>query len=354
VVATLLGWPVDGQVPVSTPTARLVPAPPYVLPGRVDANTPVMWSLVSGRWEMAAVTSWGGIASQSVGSRLEDLSAAAPVVVRDHPGYGVWLESILEDDAGTWYGYYHHEVPAFECGRLDLQVPSIRALRSVDRGRTWDDLGTVVEAPASSHACRSANKFVLGGVGDVSALVDHDRRYLYLYFSQYAEDVRDQGIGVARLAWADRDAPSGKAAVWRTGVWMPPRANGLTASGEVRWEHPVGTPLVRATRSWHDAHGSADAYWGPSIHWNTYLERWVMLANRARNQQFDQDGLYLSYSTTLSDPAAWTPPKKLVNGGQWYPQVIGIEPGAGTDKRAGQRARFFMTGRSAFYLDFTR
>lgn len=95
-------------------------------------------------------------------------------------------------------------------------------------------------------------------------------------------------------------------------------------------------------------------FWGPSIHWNTHLERYVMLLNRARNDQFNTDGIYISYSPTLADPLQWSAPIELMDGGGWYPQVIGLEPGVGTDRIAGRRARFFMTGRSDRYIEFER
>jgi len=62
----------------------------------------------------------------------------------------------------------------------------------------------------------------------------------------------------------------------------------------------------------------------------------------------------VSYSPTLADPARWTVPVKIMHGGTWYPQVVGTEVGTGTDRQAGKRARFFMTGRSDRVIDFQR
>ena len=42
--------------------------------------------------------------------------------------------------------------------------------------------------------------------------------------------------------------------------------------------------------------------WGPSIHWNTYLERYVMLLNRAKDESFNNEGIYVSYARTLMIP----------------------------------------------------
>ena len=46
--------------------------------------------------------------------------------------------------------------------------------------------------------------------------------------------------------------------------------------------------------------------------------------------------------------------EKGMNGGGWYPQVAGVEPMTGTDKQAGKRGRFLITGRSEHYIEFQR
>jgi hypothetical protein len=261
------------------------------------------------------------------------------------------MEAIVPDEAGAWYGYYHHERPADLCGRPDRQLPRIGAMRSLDNGATWTDLGIVLDAPPGSEACDSANRFVLGGVGDVTAALDRDHQDLYLYFSQYGRAGVSQGVAVARLAWADRDEPVGKAAIWNGGAWLPPSED---ADRDIGWRYPAGTPLVASTRPFHDGSSSNDVFWGPSIHWNTYLEQYVMLVNRAKDDVFGEEGIYVSFSPVLDDPSRWSAPAKILNGGEWYPQVIGSEIGAGTDRAAGQRARFFMMGKSTRMIEFQR
>jgi hypothetical protein len=193
----------------ATPTVRVVSAPRLLLPGRIDSNTPLVWSAPDAVQQLVALTTWGGTPMRSSGSSLEQLQPGEPVAFTSQPGHGVWMESIVPDDVGTWYGYYHNEWPADSCGRPDRHVPRIGAARSVDDGRTWEDLGIVIEAPPDSRACGSSNRYVLGGVGDVSVALDDTAQYLYLFFSQYGRDPEMQGVAVARLAWADRDAPTG-------------------------------------------------------------------------------------------------------------------------------------------------
>jgi hypothetical protein len=313
----------------------------------------MVWERVEGAPRLFAISSWGGTSKLSAGPDLARLQVVGPLTFTRHPGHGVWFESIVAAEGGAWYGYYHHERAAEECGRPERQLPRIGAARSMDRGLTWDDLGIIIDAPPGSMACESANRFVLGGVGDVGAMLDHESKDLYLYYSQYGRDPLTQGVAVARLAWADRDEPVGKVTIWNDGAWLPARP-GVPDDGPDVWVYPSGTPLVRPTRPFHDASSAADVFWGPSIHWNTYLERYVMLLNRARDDQFGQDGVYVAYATTLSDPRGWSAPRKIFNGGGWYPQAIGLEAGRGTDRLADRRARFFITGKSEHMIEFER
>ena len=278
--------------------------------------------------------------------------AEGGVTFTNHPGHGVWFEAIVADGLDRWYGFYHHERPADDCGRPDRQLPRIGAARSADFGRTWDDLGIVLDAPADSAACGSANRFTLGGVGDVTAALDRDQEFLYHYFSQYGRDPVSQGVAVARLAWADRDTPVGRAEIWNDGAWLPVRDAAIEEEAP-RWEYPAGTSLWPPSRPFHDGQPSADVFWGPAIHWNTFLEQYVMLLNRAKDEQYGQEGIYVAFSTTLADPRVWSTPVKLLNGGGWYPQVAGLDDG-GTDRLAGQRARLFITGRSSHVVVFSR
>jgi hypothetical protein len=337
----------------SVPTAQLVPAPRLLMPGAIDSNIPMTWNLVDGRPTLFAMASWGGIPALLAGPSLDRMARIDAVTVIPHPGYGVWIESLLDDESGAWYGYYHHEISGEVCGRPLQSIVRIGAARSVDRGLTWEDLGVVLEGPPESIVCATNNRFVLGGVGDLSVMLDPEHRDLFLFVSQYSKDPSAQGVAVARLAWADRDNPAGRVAVWHGGVWLPPRRVDDADGNSVGWAYAAGTPLVPVSKPWHDGNEAADAFWGPSVHWNTYLERYVMLLNRAKNEQFSNEGLYVSFAPSLDDPLAWSAPRKIMDGGGWYPQVAGLEPG-GTDKLAGQRARFFITGRSEAYIEFRR
>jgi hypothetical protein len=346
-------WVLSLRAQQPLPTVRLIAAPRVTIPGLIDSSFALTWDRIDGASQLLGVVSWGGVPARLAGSALENLQRSEAVSVVPHPGYGVWMESVVADESGAWYGYYHHEIPADVCGRPDRSILRIGAARSADRGLTWEDLGFIVEPSAESLACRSSNRYVLGGVGDVSTILDAERQNLFLFFSQYPSDPAGQGVAVARLAWADRDDPRGRVMVWQKGAWIPPRRI-VDAAGNESWEYPAGTPLEPATRPWHDTTPSVDAFWGPAVHWNTYLEQYVLLVDRAKDENFNSDGVYVSFTRTLDRPETWTAPRKIMNGGGWYPQVAGLEAGSGTDKVAGQRARFFLTGRSDHYIEFYR
>ena len=111
-----------------------------------------------------------------------------------------------------------------------------------------------------------------------------DSRDLYIFYSQYSR--RSQGVGVARLAWADRDNPVGKAMVFASGVWLPARAFTFP-SGMVRWIYPSAIPIFPAKEPWNDDDTEVDAFWGPAVHWNVYLEQYVMLLNHAQGHELE-------------------------------------------------------------------
>lgn len=345
---------------LATPRVTIAPAPTLILPGAVDSNSPAIWDSEDGVAELRVMTSSAGTSRLAVGPTLTRLGPPQDVVFSPHPGNGVWMEAVVVDDAGTWYGYYHNENPAVVCGRPDRAVARIGSARSFDQGRTWEDVGVVLEAPTDSIACDSPNRYVIGGVGDLSVMLNDEKSELYIFFSQYQRQVAAQGVAVARLVWANRDRPTGRVTVWNDGAWLPSRINRMPAAdvfGVTRrvWrEYPAGTPLQPTKLAWHDGDGKVDAFWGPSVHWNESIDRYVMLLNRAKDESYAQAGIYVSFAPSLEDPRLWTTPQQVLAGGRWYPQVIGLTTGGGTDKFAEATARLFLGGRSDWTISFSR
>jgi hypothetical protein len=339
------------QDPARVPSARLIRASTIVFPSLADSNSPAVWERIDGQPRLFVFTSESGNSVRLEGADGSHLTPYGAISIDDHPGHGVWLEAIVPDIDGTWYGFYHNERPAEVCHDNQRMIPRIGAVRSRDQGVTWQNLGVVLASSPRSLDCGSVNQYFVGGVGDFSVILDNTQTYLYIFFSQYASRDVVQGVSVARMAWAHRDAPTGKVSVWLRGqTWLPSREFHLVDN--VRYFYPSGSPIYGVADSWHGT--TVDAFWGPSIHWNTYLRQYVMLLNRARDASWRQEGIYVAFAPNLNEPASWSTPQRLIAGGQWYPQVLGTEVGTGTDRLAGERARLFIGGRSENLIQFVR
>src|SRR5689334_614887 len=101
-MASLLAPAVQAQTPVA-PSVTLLPATAVTLPGAVDSNSPAVWDTVDGVETLQVVTSTAGQPSVASGRRLTRMGPAEPVSFVTHPGDGVWMESVIADDGGTWY-----------------------------------------------------------------------------------------------------------------------------------------------------------------------------------------------------------------------------------------------------------
>src|SRR5262245_6122433 len=332
----------------SLPAYEIRQASPFNLPGgrdasgrilNIDCNSPVEWD-DDGNIFLFTSTQHP---YRSSGPDLFSLDSFGQAVVIDQRADilgGKWLEATYRAEDGTLYGWYHNEPPS-QCGNSRLTAPRIGALISRDDGRTWKNLGLIIEAPAGSLFCDTRNFYFAGGNGDFSVILDQDKQYFYFFISTYYRQFSEQGIAVARMRYEDRDNPVGKVWKWRAGAW-----NEQGLGGHVTTTFPA---LV----DWHQT--NANAYWGPSVHYNTYLETYVVLLNHAIDRNWSQEGIYISFNGNLADPHGWSAPERLPIYSQfgWYPQVIGLETGQ-TDKTASQIARLFTMGRSYWEIVFQR
>ena len=283
--------------PSVPPTASLLRTPSVEFTGEVDSNSPVWKTLIDGEPTVVVFTSWGGTPHRASGPSLADLSPATPVTLSGMPDGGIWIEAVIAADDGTLYGFYHNERAPLRCRSMTRTAPRIGALRSTDAGVTWTNLGILIQASSLTFDCNTLNTYIVGGVGDFSATLDSESRYVYLYFSQYGESAQEQGVVAARFLWTDRDAPVGKTEIWTAGGWVRPRPrtgdllfSGFDEGGLI-WGMPQPTAIFPTVEPFHDGDTKVDAFWGPSIHWNTYLERYVMLVNKAKDESFGEEGV---------------------------------------------------------------
>ncbi len=308
-------------------------------PGDTDCNSPAHWD-----GETLYVFNSAGHPWRSGGPDLLHLGQSyLRAEYSNQVNGGRWIESTWKDDDGTLYGWYHNEPGGLVPG-TGLTAPRIGALRSTDNGAAWQDLGIVLEARQGTLRPDTPNHYFAGGNGDFSVILDRKKEYFYFFISTYAGDTSEQGVAIARMRYADRNQPIGK--VWKghKGEWSEPGIGGRV------------TPIFTAKIDWHRA--DADAFWGASIHWNTHLEQYVILLNRAEDKDWTQEGVYVTFNRDLAHPTGWSEPKKILGGlrgNQWYPQVIGLsKANRETDKLAGRVARLFVRGESRWEILFLK
>lgn len=271
----------------------------------------------------------------------------------------IWIEATWKDGAsGFLYGAYHYE-PDLICfsNRHLPTMPKIGWMRSEDNGATWEDLGFIIEAKPCAIKCDTQSPWDAGGTGDFVFVLDRNQEYFYFFGTSYDPRFDEQGVWAARMRVADRDNPVGKVWKWHKGEW----------SEAALWGHV--TPVFPAERDYHRADGSM--FWGPAVHWNTYLQTYVMLLNHAVDTKLTADGIFISYNSHVEDQAGWSRPVMIINRADlqkavagasvspsvlnngWYPQVIGTGKGE-TDKVVGRSGRFFMGGISRKQITFLK
>jgi hypothetical protein len=324
-------------------------------PFRVDSNAPSLW--LDGKF--VAFHSWEQIWRAS-GEGLDKLSSDQ-MTRFTNPKLNYlwfWLESAWDRNDGTIYGWYHQEIPNVCPPREGAAAPGypviakIGAARSRDKGVTWDDLGYVIDGKDSGMKCQSGGAWYAGGAGDFNVYADPRGEYYYFYYSNFSTVLEEQGLAVARLSTTDLDNPGGRVQRWYKGQWSEPGLGGHA------------TPIFPATADIYETQGQL--FWGPVVHWNSYLGKYVMIVNRIRDSKWTTEGIYLSFSDDVSNPASWTTPVKIVDRDEairgdpskarwngWYAQLVGTAQGE-TDKQASQTARLFIDGVSRWEVTFRK
>jgi len=319
--------------------AVLRAAPPIALHGRdlprTDGNSPVIV-------DQDGVTAYFshyqpiGHTYRRRGDRGFEFGQRAIPVRFDHdpnPMIGKWIEAVWPNPEGGLLGLYHAEHLA-PCTR-QLFIPEIGMARSDDGGFTWKFLGPVVRAPEDQTDCEYRNGFFAGGYGDLCAVPDRERQFLYMPFTSFVAHEPAQGVAMARFPYTD---PASAVEIWTQDGWCNPDGR-------------LPKPVWPTRRGWR--HLDPDGFWGPAVHYNKRLDAYVMLLNHTAGGHGNllQEGIYFSVNKDLGNPDAWSNPIRFVVGGAWYPQAIGLEPGC-SDALVEDTARFFMAGYSAWTIQF--
>ena len=312
-------------------------APRVELPPVIDGNSAAFWS--DGVMHLFHST---GVPHISSGPDQFNLGSTREVIFDSTSHSPVWFEAVWRDQDGTLFLFYHHE-PELRCPGSNLTAPKIGAAISHDNGATVQDLGIVLES-GDPIDCNAKNGFFSGGHGDASVILDREHKFFYFFFTNYAGATASQGVATARMAFEDRMAPAGKVQKFYMGQWNEPGLGGKLS------------PIFPANRAWQAK--DTDSPWGPSIHYNTHLDKYVILLNRSCCKPgWPQAGIDITFNSDLSDPFNWKPlqrilyPSSIIRQPGYYPQILGLEEGH-SDHLAGQTSRLYLMGISDWEITF--
>ena len=210
---------------------------------------------------------------------------------------GSWLMSVFREQNDDFIGFFHAEDHWYPHTSNDIAWKSIGVTYSNDKGITWE---TGIQIITSATPKPEAPTW--GGTGDCCVVWDHiNNRWLCYY--------QEQTISMA-ISTDPKGAP---------GTWKKYYFGGFTEDGLGGRQSPLP--------------GLSSAPGGnPSVHWNTYLMKWVMVWHG-----WSPTNIYISVS---SDGINWDTPQSIIvsdiGGRAWYPTIIGT-----TDVETGQVAKIY-------------
>lgn len=208
---------------------------------------------------------------------------------------GSWLMSVHRHNGDTLIGFYHGESHWYPRDGDFTAWKSICVAYSYDNGYTWEDHGPIV----TSHTPKPETRR-WGGAGDCCVIWDPDNNRWNCYHQEH------------NIRLAVSYDPLGAPGTWKkyyNGEYIEDGLGGMSS------------PISNLSSV-----GGAN----PSVHWNTFYNKWVMVYHGW------DGGIYVTLS---NDGVIWEYPVKIISKNsynRWYPTIIGE-----TDTEAGRLVRLY-------------
>jgi hypothetical protein len=238
------------------------------------------------------------------------LSPTKPVLAKGKPGSfdsrGAWLYSIHRIQREDLLGFYHGEWAEWPGPKTAASWRTIACCTSTNNGVTWMKQGAVIVSAEPRPAQPTG-----GGAGDFCVIRDEANQRWVCFYPHYT------------MRMAISSDPEGKQGTW---LKYHPEGNDLFTQPGLGGQDAPLPGLERFPGS------------NPSVHWNTYLQRWVIVW-----QTWDYpnpQGLPAPNSiciATSGDLLHWEDAHVLLvapaRQRNWYPTILGP-----TDTRSGREA----------------
>jgi len=209
---------------------------------------------------------------------------------------GSWLMSVFREENDKFIGFFHAEDHWYPRNGNTIAWKSLGVTYSTDKGKTWSEGEQIITSPKEKPESPE-----WGGSGDCCVVWDHLNNRWLCYYQEH------------NIYMAMSEDPKGAPGTWKkyyNGAFTEPGLGGNET------KVPGLSPGAN-----------------PSVHWNTYLEKWVMVWHGWGNSA----KINLSVS---SDGINWSTPQSIIESEQggkaWYATIIG-----NTDVESGQNARIY-------------
>ena len=247
----------------------------------------------------------GSNSSKTIGQDVSSMSSSMVVISEGESGSfdngGAWLMSVFRQNQDTLIGFYHAEDHEFASDPSSdfIAWKSIALCKSYDNGSTWHKQGQIITSSTPKPDLPT-----WGGNGDHCVIWDTiNSRWICFYQEHY----------LMMAVSYDQNANPGSWLKYYNGEYTEPGLDGENSPIPALINHPGGNP---------------------SVHYNTYLQFWVMLWHTWEGHSEYPKSIWLSTSTDL---ISWTNPMIVINSESneryWYPTIIG-----NTDVEAEQTA----------------
>jgi len=132
---------------------------------------------------------------------------------------GYWIESTWKDADGALYAWYHNE-PDGICLESNLTAPRIGAAVSYDNGRTFKDLGFIIETRDTINC--DAQMVMMPRQRRFFGIAGFHKAVLYFFFQRLWRRYFRTGSRRPRMGFNDRKDPVNKVWKWHDGGWNEP------------------------------------------------------------------------------------------------------------------------------------
>lgn len=306
-----------------------------------DGHLPFLWDSINNTYQMY----WGEWESyRSTGNQPTSQSGAVRVLGlasfdRAHPTYfdnsGSWFMSVFKVNAGTFttnhgssylIGFYHAEDHYFGGAYQDpVAWNGVGIATSTNNGLSWSKGGMILGVPGLKP-----NTATWGGIGNQCTVLDNKSnpsmpRWITFY-PTISTNGATQGWGITAAASTNANASQNSWYQWYNGSFSVQQSMHQGQNSSL-----PGLDVPASSNG-----GNI------SVHWNTRLNRWVMIF-----RTWDSKNLRIAYSQG-ADPTHWSQPVNIITAPTGsvinYPTIIGTNSqGKLSDVEIGQYATIYYS-----------